>query len=93
MNIAGKLAGAFFGYLLTGGSFWGAILGFYFGSMFDRGLAQGDFIGGFHSTQGRQRIQQVFFKTLFTSSFRPSAIQMCNPIPLSRDSTVLSVYY
>ncbi len=66
MNIAGKLAGAFFGYLLTGGSFWGAIIGFYFGSLFDRGLAQGDFIGGFHTSQNRQHIQQVFFKTLFT---------------------------
>jgi len=34
--------------------------------MFDRGLAQGDFVGGFHSNKGRQHIQQVFFKTLFT---------------------------
>lgn len=66
MNFAGKLAGAFFGYLLTGGSIWGAIIGFYFGSIFDRGLSQGDFVGGFHSTRGRQHIQQVFFKTIFS---------------------------
>jgi DnaJ like chaperone protein len=66
MSIVGKLAGAFLGYLLTGGSFWGAIIGFYFGSMFDRGLSQGDFVGGFHTRQNRQHIQQVFFKTLFT---------------------------
>lgn len=66
MNFAGKIAGTFFGYLLTGGSIWGAIIGFYFGSMFDRGLSQGDFIGGFHSSRGRQQIQQVFFKTIFS---------------------------
>lgn len=66
MNFAGKLAGAFFGYLLSGGSIWGAIIGFYFGSMFDRGLSQGDFVGGFHSRSGRQQIQQVFFKTIFS---------------------------
>lgn len=66
MNFAGRLAGAFFGYLLSGGSIWGAILGYYFGSMFDRGLSQGDFVGGFHSNRGRQQIQQVFFKTIFS---------------------------
>lgn len=66
MNFAGKLAGAFFGYLLSGGSIWGAIIGFYFGSMFDRGLSQGDFVGGVHSRGGRQKIQQVFFKTIFS---------------------------
>lgn len=64
--MAVKLAGAFFGYLLTGGSLWGALLGYYFGSMFGRGLSQGDFVGGFHTKQNRQHIQQVFFKTLFT---------------------------
>ena len=62
----GKLAGAFFGYLISGGSIWGAILGYYFGSMFDRGLSRGDFVGGFHSSRGRQQIQQVFFKTIFS---------------------------
>lgn len=66
MNFAGKLAGAFFGYLLSGGSIWGALIGLYFGSMFDRGLSQGDFIGGVHSRGGRQKIQQVFFKTIFS---------------------------
>ena len=66
MNIAGRLAGAFFGYLLSGGSIWGAILGYYFGSMFDRGLSQGDFVGGFHTSRSRQQIQQVFFKTIFS---------------------------
>ena len=66
MNFGGKLAGAFFGYLLTGGSIWGALIGLYFGHLFDRGLAQGDFVGGFHTSHGRQHIQQVFFKTIFS---------------------------
>jgi len=66
MNFAGRLAGAFFGYLVSGGSIWGALIGYYFGSMFDRGLSQGDFVGGFHSSRGRQQIQQVFFKTIFS---------------------------
>ena len=66
MNFAGRLAGAFFGYLLSGGSILGAILGYYFGSIFDRGLSQGDFVGGVHSSRGRQQIQQVFFKTIFS---------------------------
>ena len=66
MNFAGKLAGAFFGYLLSGGSIWGALIGLYFGNMFDRGLSQGDFVGGVHSRGGRQKIQQVFFKTIFS---------------------------
>jgi len=66
MNILGRLAGAFFGYLISGGSILGAIIGYFFGSMFDRGLSQGDFVGGFHSQRGRQQIQQVFFKTIFS---------------------------
>lgn len=66
MNFAGKLAGAFFGYLLTGGNLFGALIGLYFGHLFDRGLAQGDFVGGIHTSQSRQRIQQVFFKTIFS---------------------------
>lgn len=66
MNMAGRIAGALFGYMLSGGSIWGAILGYYFGSMFDRGLSQGDFVGGFHSQRGRQNIQQIFFKTIFS---------------------------
>ena len=66
MNFAGRLAGAFFGYLLSGGSILGAIVGYYFGSIFDRGLSQGDFVGGVHSSRGRQQIQQVFFKTIFS---------------------------
>jgi len=66
MNFAGRLAGAFFGYLLSGGSIWGALIGYFFGSMFDRGLSQGDFVGGIHSRRGRQHIQQVFFKTIFS---------------------------
>ena len=44
----------------------GAILGYYFGSIFYRGLSQGDFVGGVHSSRGRQQIQQVFFKTIFS---------------------------
>lgn len=66
MNFLGRLAGAFFGYLLSGGSIWGALIGYFFGGMFDRGLSQGDFVGGFHSRSGRQQIQQVFFKTIFS---------------------------
>lgn len=66
MNFGGRLAGAFFGYMLSGGSFFGAIVGYYFGSLFDRGLSQGDFVGGFHSNKSRQHIQQVFFKVLFS---------------------------
>lgn len=66
MNFGGKLAGAFFGYLLTGGSLFGALVGLYFGHLFDKGLSQGDFVGGFHRTQTRQQIQQIFFKTVFS---------------------------
>lgn len=66
MNFGGRLAGAFFGYLISGGSIFGAIIGYFFGSLFDRGLSQGDFVGGFHSAHGRQQIQQVFFKTIFS---------------------------
>ena len=66
MNFAGRLVGAFLGYLISGGSIWGAFIGYFFGGMFDRGLSQGDFVGGFHSRSGRQHIQQVFFKTIFS---------------------------
>ena len=66
MNFGGKLAGAFFGYLITGGSIFGALVGLYFGHLFDRGMAQGDFAGGFHTTRSRQQIQDVFFKTIFS---------------------------
>ena len=66
MGFLGRLAGAFFGYLISGGSILGAIIGYYFGSLFDRGLSQGDFVGGLHSNRGRQQIQQVFFKTIFS---------------------------
>lgn len=66
MNIAGKLAGAFFGYLITGGSIWGLLIGVYFGHIFDRGLAQGDFSSVFTSARNRAEIQQVFFKTVFS---------------------------
>jgi len=66
MNFGGKLAGAFFGYLLSGGSIWGAIIGAYFGHIFDRGLAQGDFSTVFNSVRNRAEIQQVFFKTVFS---------------------------
>lgn len=66
MNIAGKLAGAFFGYLLTGGSIWGSIIGAYIGHIFDRGLAQGNFSSVFNNVRNRAEIQQVFFKTVFS---------------------------
>jgi DnaJ like chaperone protein len=67
MNIAGKLAGAFFGYLLSGGKIWGMILGAYFGHMFDRGLSQGGgFSSVFQNARNREEIQQVFFKTVFS---------------------------
>jgi len=66
MNIAGKLAGAFFGYLISGGSIWGIIIGAYFGHIFDRGLAQGDFSSVFNNVRNRVEIQQVFFKTVFS---------------------------
>lgn len=66
MNFAGRLIGAAMGYLIGGGTILGAIIGFLVGSMFDRGLAQGDFIGGVHTRHGRQHIQQVFFKTIFS---------------------------
>lgn len=66
MNIAGKLAGAFFGYLITGGSIWGMIIGAYFGHIFDRGLAQGDFSAAFNTVRNRAEIQQIFFKTVFS---------------------------
>ena len=66
MNFGGKLAGAFFGYLLTGGSLLGALIGFYFGHLFDRGLAQGDFSSVFNTVRNRAEIQQIFFKTVFS---------------------------
>ena len=66
MNFGGKLAGAFFGYLLTGGSLLGALIGFYFGHLFDRGLAQGDFSSVFNTVRNKSEIQQVFFKTVFS---------------------------
>lgn len=66
MNFGGKLAGAFFGYLLTGGSLFGALIGFYFGHLFDRGLGQGDFSSVFNTVRNRAEIQQIFFKTVFS---------------------------
>jgi DnaJ like chaperone protein len=66
MNFAGKLAGAFFGYLISGGSIWGLIIGAYFGHIFDRGLSQGDFSSVFNNVRNRVEIQQVFFKTVFS---------------------------
>lgn len=66
MNFGGKLAGAFFGYLLTGGSLFGALIGFYFGHIFDRGLAQGDFSSVFNTVRNKAEIQQIFFKTVFS---------------------------
>ena len=66
MNFGGKLAGAFFGYLLTGGSLIGAFIGLYFGHLFDRGLSQGDFSTVFNSVRNRAEIQQIFFKTVFS---------------------------
>lgn len=66
MNFGGKLAGAFFGYLLTGGHLWGALIGLYIGHLFDRALAQGDFATIFNNVRNRAEIQQVFFKTVFT---------------------------
>ncbi|MDH5600776.1 MAG: TerB family tellurite resistance protein, partial [Gammaproteobacteria bacterium] len=66
MNFGGKLAGAFFGYLLTGGSLLGALIGFYFGHLFDRGLSQGDFSSVFNTVRNKAEIQLVFFKTVFS---------------------------
>ena len=66
MNFGGKLAGAFFGYLLTGGSLFGAVIGFYLGHIFDRALAQGDFSSVFNTVRNKAEIQQVFFKTVFS---------------------------
>lgn len=66
MNIAGKLAGAFFGYLISGGSLWGIIIGAYIGHIFDRGLSQGDFSSVFNTVRNRAEIQQIFFKTVFS---------------------------
>ena len=66
MNFLGRLVGAVLGYLIAGGSIIGAIIGYFIGSLFDRGLSQGDIAGGFHTSRGRQHIQQVFFKTIFS---------------------------
>lgn len=67
MNFGGKIAGAFFGYLISGGRLWGLIIGAYFGHLFDRGLAQGNFSAGFGGGVGqRLEIQKVFFKTVFS---------------------------
>jgi len=66
MNFGGKIAGAFFGYLLTGGSLFGALIGLYFGHLFDRGLSQGDFSSVFNTVRNKAEIQQVFFKTVFS---------------------------
>ena len=66
MTFGGKLAGAFFGYLISGGSMWGVIIGAYFGHIFDRGLSQGDFSTVFNNVRNRAEIQQVFFKTVFS---------------------------
>jgi len=66
MNIAGKLEGAFFGYLISGGSIWGMLIGAYFGHVFDRGLSQGNFSSVFNNVRNRAEIQQVFFKTVFS---------------------------
>lgn len=66
MNFAGKLAGAFFGYLISGGSIWGLLIGAYFGHIFDRGLAQGEFSSVFNSVRNRDEIQQIFFRTVFS---------------------------
>ncbi len=62
----GKLAGAFFGYLISGGSIWGLFIGAWIGHIFDRGLMQGDFGAVFNTVQNRHEIQQVFFKTVFS---------------------------
>lgn len=66
MSFGGKLAGAFFGYLISGGSIWGLLIGAYFGHVFDRGLSQGDFSSVFNNVRNRAEIQQVFFKTVFS---------------------------
>jgi len=66
MSFGGKLAGAFFGYLISGGSIWGLLIGAYFGHIFDRGLSQGNFSATFNTVRNRVEIQQVFFKTVFS---------------------------
>ena len=66
MNFGGKLAGAFFGYLISGGSLWGILIGAYFGHIFDRGLSQGNFSSAFNHVRNRAEIQQVFFQTVFS---------------------------
>lgn len=66
MGFGGKLAGAFFGYLISGGSIWGLLIGAYFGHIFDRGLSQGNFSTVFNAVRNRVEIQQIFFKTVFS---------------------------
>lgn len=66
MGFGGKIAGALFGYMVTGGSVIGALVGLYFGHLFDRGLSQGDFSTVFNTVRNKAEIQQVFFKTVFS---------------------------
>lgn len=64
--IWGKVAGAFFGYLISGGNLFGAVIGALIGHLFDKGMRQGGFDTVFHTVRDRQHIQQVFFKTVFS---------------------------
>ena len=63
-NWWGKIAGAFFGYLMAGSV--GAIVGIFIGNLFDRGLHQ-HFSRphwSYHS-EHRKSVQKIFFQTTF----------------------------
>ena len=64
MTVWGKIIGGFCGYLLTGGSLFGLILGLMIGHFFDRGLHRYWQHLRFHVGQQAQ-VQQIFFKTTF----------------------------
>lgn len=63
MTWVGKIGGAIAGFIVSGGSLIGAVLGGFLGHQFDRGLntGSGPFAGGASSAER----QQVFFETTF----------------------------
>lgn len=64
MTIWGKIIGGFCGYLLTGGSLFGLILGLMVGHFFDRGLHR--YWQQLRFQVGQQaQVQQIFFKSMF----------------------------
>jgi len=67
VNWAGKLVGAALGFIVSGGSIIGAVIGAFIGHQFDRGLNFGDHgrqPGGTGRFSGAER-QAVFFETTF----------------------------